>query len=238
MTTTQTKRPLDIWVFVIGIFAIAVIGIAVFIINYSGKTPEVSKTPPTALSPEVSLSIGNNNGVITTLTEEEAQGRPNQMDIYLDYACSFCGVFELEGGGTELANILEEDEELAVNFHLMNFLNRGSATDYSSRAAAASLKVAETSPEAWLEFNKALFGNAPFVTQEEMTDQELTDLAQSVGASIILTDEYHGWLDASNSANLKTVDSTPTVILNGDTIDPSVVMVPEEFLAYYDANKK
>ncbi|SUF56341.1 serine/threonine-protein kinase [Prescottella equi] len=67
----------------------------------------------------------------------------NTIDVFEDPMCPYCAQLE-EKHGQEVAQAIDEGK-VAVNYHILNFLNRLSASgDYSTRAVAASQCVAQT----------------------------------------------------------------------------------------------
>ena len=83
------------------------------------------------------------------------------LDIYEDALCPICAEFERQYG--QQINQAIDNGTLAVNYHMLNFLNKSSFSgDYSSRAAAALLCVAQQSgaqPGVYLAFHSALFSS-------------------------------------------------------------------------------
>src|SRR5699024_1961744 len=80
-----------------------------------------------------------------------------------------------------------DNGDLAVRYHMLNFLNRSSASgDYSTRAAGAALCVAETGDgELFSKFHSTLFqqGTQPRENgSSDLSNEQLADVAKQVGA--------------------------------------------------------
>ena len=81
------------------------------------------------------------------------------IDVFEDALCPICAAFETQFGQQISQEI--DGGSLAVNYHMLNFLNSSSFSgDYSTRAAAALLCVAQESgsqPGLYMAFHSALF---------------------------------------------------------------------------------
>ncbi|MFZ2176016.1 MAG: DsbA family protein [Rhodococcus sp. (in: high G+C Gram-positive bacteria)] len=116
-------------------------------------------------------------------------GRPDaatSIDLFEDPMCPYCA--ELENrNGQELAQAID-DGAVAVRYHILNFLDRLSASgDYSTRAVAASQCVAETGDAvAYSAFHAELFSPANQPKEngsDDHSNEELAQLARDAGAS-------------------------------------------------------
>lgn len=86
------------------------------------------------------------------VTAQPATDNPDKVDIkvYLDYACSYCKIFEdLESNN--LKNALTSGD-VNVSYHILGFLG-----NYSIAAGSASACVASLEPNRWDEVHLALF---------------------------------------------------------------------------------
>lgn len=123
-------------------------------------------------------------GVITL-----ASGSPAiTLDIYEDALCPFCGAFE-QKFGQQIAQAVDESK-VGVRYHLMNFLDQASASkDYSTRAAAAMMCVAQESGSTAGVFGKyhQLLFSASVQPKEgadtDHTDDQLAGYATEAGAT-------------------------------------------------------
>ena len=133
-----------------------------------------------------SVATASADGVVTV--SKPGNTPKATIDIYEDAMCPGCAELERQYG--QQINQELDNGNLTVNYHMVDFLNRLSASgDYSSRAAGALLCVAQGSgsqPGVYMAFHSALF--APEHQPEENgssdpSNQQLADLATSVGAS-------------------------------------------------------
>lgn len=110
---------------------------------------------------------------------------PTTIDIFNEPICPPCGSF-IRSYASDIDTAVA-DKQLAVRYHLLNFLDDQShSKNYSTRAVAASYCVAgQNDPKLYASFYSALFGS-DFQPQEnaasDRTDAELAHLAQTVGA--------------------------------------------------------
>ncbi len=111
---------------------------------------------------------------------------PVTIDVYEDFLCPVCGQFE-KIYGQELAQALDQGK-VAARYHMLDFLNPGSASkNYSTRAAAAALCVAtDGDGAAYPKFRASLFsaGTQPKEgASTDLSDPQLAELAKTAGAS-------------------------------------------------------
>ncbi len=152
------------------------------------------------------------------------------IDIFEDALCPVCGAFETQFGqqiGREL-----DAGNLAVNYHMLNFLNsRSFSGDYSTRAAGALLCVAQKSgsqPGLYLAFHSALFDTANQPAESgtaDLTNEQLASLATSVGAPAAATTCISSGqnVDAA-AASATTSSATLSAATNGKIATPTVLV--------------
>ncbi|MFC7447427.1 thioredoxin domain-containing protein [Rhodococcus daqingensis] len=159
-------------------------------------------------------------------------GATTTIDIFEDPMCPYCGELENKNG-QEVAQKIDEGK-VAVQYHILDFLNRLSASgDYSTRAVAASMCVAESGDAiAYSKFHAALFSPENQPAENGSSDHSNAELAQiatdsgandaavaciSDGAKVneaaAAAQKGREALAASGAAG------TPTVIVNGSIID-------------------
>jgi protein-disulfide isomerase len=148
---------------------------------------------------------------------------PVRVDAFIDFLCPFCREFELSAGDT-LADLVSGGQASLV-YHPMNFLDRASTTNYSTRAAAASGCAADGGRFA--EYAHALFVSQPPEGGAGLTDAELVGLGQSAGldgaafTTCVSDAPYLDWpAYVTARATALGVDSTPTVLVAGATVSP------------------
>ncbi|RZT68618.1 DsbA family protein [Leucobacter luti] len=93
-------------------------------------------------------------------------GAPALIQVYLDYRCPYCALFE-EANGATLTEVLTQ-EAAAVEMHPLTFLDRASeGSYYSSRTAGALACIADAQPGAAWDANTALADPALQPTEGE-----------------------------------------------------------------------
>lgn len=149
---------------------------------------------------------------------------PVTVDIYLDYMCPACGMFEKANGG-EL-NRLVEVGTAQVELHPISFLDRfSSGTEYSTRAANAVATVADQAPDAVWAFNDALYANQPAEGSSGLSDDEIAEIATDAGVPDAVVDtftdrRFEGWVvDSTKAAFDSGVEGTPTVRIDGEVFE-------------------
>ena len=108
------------------------------------------------------------------------------IDVYEDPMCPYCGQLE-QTHGQEIAKAVD-DGKLAVNYHIVDFLNQLSRSgDYSTRAVAASECVAEGGDAiAYGKFHSQIFskdGQPRERGSSDHTNDELAAIAKDAGAN-------------------------------------------------------
>ncbi|MFD4366400.1 DsbA family protein [Rhodococcus sp. NPDC058521] len=182
---------------------------------------------------------GVQNSEVQVQTQEDGivlLGLPDAattIDLFEDPMCPACRLFE-ERYGQQVAQAVD-DGQIAVRFHMMNFLNEASPSkDYSTRAIAATQCVADSGDAiAYSAFHTALFdeSNQPGEGgSSDLSNDDLAQLARDAGASDEAADcitsgsgvEQAGAHAAASSQALSAAggNSTPSVVHNGTVIDP------------------
>lgn len=148
---------------------------------------------------------------------------PVRIDAFIDFLCPFCRRFELSSGPT-LAGLVA-DGQVALVYHPMNFLDRASTTNYSTRAAAVSGCAADRGRFA--EYAHALFANQPPEGGPGLSDTELVSVGREIGladaafAACVSDGPYLDWPPyVTARATTLGVASTPTVLVAGGAVSP------------------
>ncbi|MGO4105795.1 DsbA family protein [Leifsonia sp. YAF41] len=149
------------------------------------------------------------------------------VDLYFDPMCPICGVFDKTNGAFLTDQV--DTGAITLRLHPMNFLNRFSqGTDYSSRAGSALTCVAAQDESKTLAYFTALFAEQPKENSEGLTNEQLGEIAVSVGAmsvaDCVANGTYTSWIQSVNDAALagpipgsdvKAIEGTPTTLVNG-----------------------
>lgn len=231
----REKRFRVIAISVLTVAVVALVALAVPIIkgviDDKNKTvrPLSELTAPAILDENGGISVGA-EGVAGTTGPEGAV----ELATYIDYMCPACGTFE-ESNKAQI-DALRGAGQLTLVIQPVAILNGYSqGTDYSTRAAAAAIYVAQNAPEQFLRFHESLFINQPQENTRGLTNAELGDRALTVGVPAEVADkikddtaqdEYGEWVDAkteavANDEALRSERgfSTPTLTLNGTKTD-------------------
>lgn len=155
---------------------------------------------------------------------------PVQVVAWVDVNCVHCADFET-AYSAQIQQWLD-DGDVTMEYRTVAFLDRNSTSAYSSRAANALACVADTTPQAYQSFIQGLFGN---FAAGELSDDELSDLAEASGAGDISTCVAEGtfrpWADfTTNAASASGISGTPTIYIDGEQLAS-----PADFVADVEA---
>lgn len=148
------------------VIAAVVIGGIVWSKNDGGEKVDESQLTNT------SLAIGEETAPVT-------------IDAFEDFLCPACGQFERSQGKQILAAV--DAKKLRVRYHMLNFLDKSSASgDYSTRAAAAFQCIADggEKQDVVKKFHTTLFENQPQeMGSSDHDNKALAKYAADAGAS-------------------------------------------------------
>jgi protein-disulfide isomerase len=176
------------------------------------------------------VKVGSGLKVYTPeFTPPMTQTNPVEIVIYIDYQCPICAIFELPNS-EQLENWVSTGAA-TMEIHPLSFLDgRGSPNAFSSRAANASLCVADYSPDNFFAYNTRLFQSQPAEGASGPENSELIAFAQEVGvtnteevSNCINTKMFGSFIkDATERAlsepipgTQQTVTGTPAIFVNG-----------------------
>jgi len=164
-----------------------------------------------------------------------------RVDVYVDFMCPWCARFE--DTNAEDLDELREAGDITVVYHPISILDRASAgTKYSTRASNAAGVVADQAPESFLSFTAALFASQPQEASAGLDDDTIAAIAVASGvphevAESFTDGEFTKWvMAATDQASMDGFTATPTIVVNGDTLDPNEVnyMEPGGLRAYLE----
>jgi protein-disulfide isomerase len=176
------------------------------------------------------VKVGSGLKVYTPdFTPPMTQTNPVEIVIYIDYQCPICAIFELPNS-EQLENWVSTGAA-TMEIHPLSFLDgRGSPNAFSSRAANASLCVADYSPDNFFSYNTRLFQSQPTEGASGPENSELIAFAQEVGvtnteevSNCINTKMFGSFIkDATERAlsepipgTQQSVTGTPAIFVNG-----------------------
>lgn len=155
----------------------------------------------------------------------------NVVEVYVDYQCPFCQRWEQEIGEALAQKAQDPASDLLIKQYNLAFLGETSPTldppGSSARAASAALCVLEgEGPSAFANFNAQIFAVADSNRSSvQFQTPELSQLAAQSGASeqtvACIDQERHVTFVAlaTQTGFGRGVQGTPTVIVNGRTLD-------------------
>lgn len=147
------------------------------------------------------------------------------VTFYEDFLCPACGNFERTFGPT--VSKLIDLGAIAADYNMVSILDSPRNQDYSSRAGAAALCVADESIDAFRRFHSALYSTdiQPSETGKTFPDNaRLIELARESGVvgkvpDCINSGKYLSKVTGEAAAG--HINATPTIKINGADYDPS-----------------
>ncbi len=223
---------------IVAVLAIAGLVVSLIVVNNRPAGPG----PQNMASDGILLTAGPDGGIAAVETPALAAGEaptPTVPDesgtvanivTYVDYLCPFCGQFEATN--SESIRTMVEEGAATLEVHPVAILtNKSAGTQYSLRAANAAACVADTSPDAFFDFNSLLFENQPEEGTSGLTNDEIKGLADEAGVSDLSSVEqciddvqFKSWVQESTNraltepvpnSDLPSITGTPTVLVNG-----------------------
>ena len=261
MKKDRRNRLLVIWGVVVAIVAvIAIVGVIVF--NSMSRSVADSGTSPANANQYGGFTLTSTTELKATETfdfdsatleaaPEEASedapvppgiqasepGEPIQIVEYVDINCVHCADFAASYDD-QIAKWLDAGE-ITYEYRTVAFLDRSSATNYSSRGANAAACVAAESPDSYWDFMKAIFAQH---AAGEVNNAGLVDMAAAAGAdtenmeSCIDDGTYRPFVKYTDQmARVDGVAGTPTAYVNGAEADLNTFA--ETVQAAIDSNK-
>jgi protein-disulfide isomerase len=145
------------------------------------------------------------------------------VSFYEDFLCPACGNFERTYGPT--VSKLIDIGAIAADYSMVSILDNPKNQNYSSRAGAAALCVADESMDAFRRFRTALFstGIQPDERGTSFPDNaKLIELAREAGVAGKVPDCINSGKYLSRvtgEAAAANINSTPTIKINGENYE-------------------
>ena len=141
-----------------------------------------------------------------------------KIDVYVDYQCPACRMFEIINGG--YLNEVIAQKKAKVVFHPMTFIGPESVLAANSAACAAD-------ENKFVDMNLALFQNqADSENSGKWSNEFLVELGKSIGITsgafktCVNDGKYIKWTSNGAAASAKAdVNGTPTIFVNGKQLD-------------------
>lgn len=216
--------------FVVLLVAVAAIGIG--LLARSAAAEEIPGTATAAAADSVPANVLTDGAIRVGEPEAKVTVR-----VVMDLQCPACKAFE-EANGKVLEDAVR-DGTAAVEYNVITFLDRASTTEYSSRAGNAAFCVADSGVDGYQAWLSDMFTEQPAEGGDGLPDSALIDIAESAGytdpavAQCITDREYDAYLRTKTDEVLNSgVNSTPTVIVNGEQVtDAAALMSPNGLAA-------
>ncbi|WP_291379457.1 thioredoxin domain-containing protein [Demequina sp.] len=218
----QERRTAVMWV----VIGVVLVGLFAALVAYIVRQSEVAdvgagdQATPTVATENGGFPVGTTGVVGEGLDDSRVR-----VDVYLDFMCPICGVFE-ETQGPVLQQ-LREDGTADIYYHPISILDRTSqGTEFSTRSASAAALIAQESPENFLGFIEAMFLNSPEEGTPGLNDAQIQEIAKVAGVpddvvAKIPDHAYAEWVrSATEQASIDGMKGTPSVAINGDMQDP------------------
>ncbi len=230
----ERRRSLIVLLSVLG-GALVIIGVVVVTIMTMTQSP--ARGPLNMASDGIKIGTDlqavRTAGLAPSATPEPSETNPVdviEIKLYVDYLCANCGTFTTNNA--EQLRTWVSSGAATLEIHPIALLTTKSAgTQYSLRAANAAACVAEYSPDAFFDFNEALFRNQPEEGSEGLSNEELLKRATRAGVtdtakveSCIEKKKFSAWVQQATmralngpipGADIEAVTTAPTVIVNG-----------------------
>jgi protein-disulfide isomerase len=195
---------------------VVVIALAVLAAIGTAVSVYVDRTGAPATAPK--------GAVATYAVPSGPASAPVTVSVYEDFMCPFCGDFEAASRAALQKDV--DAGKVQLRYHVLNFLDDRSTSDYSTRAANAYAAVLDAAgPQAAKEFHDLMFENQPEEGSAGLSDRQLLDYAVQAGAPsatvsrAIEARTFEQWVDnGTEQASKDGVNATPTVQVDGKTV--------------------
>ncbi|HZK04481.1 MAG TPA: thioredoxin domain-containing protein [Actinomycetaceae bacterium] len=199
---------------VIGIIVLAIAATAAIIVNSNRSPLDGAEGPQGAVEGGIPINA-------ELVAGQEGAGEV-VVDVYLDYACSWCAVFE--DRYADAIHELAAGGEANFWFHPVAILDpTGDFTGFSGLAANAAGTVAHLSPEYFVPFHEQLF--VAYAANPASGLSEIEQAAAVAGVPQDVIDrfgagEFRDWTEGSTRLFLTDVaQGTPHILVDGEVID-------------------
>lgn len=205
----RRRTLIQVGVAVVLIALIAVIGFSVVSKDDASNSAAPAATP-SAVTDGGAIRLGNPDATVV-------------VSVVEDFQCPVCKQFEALSGQT-LQDLIAGGT-VAVDYQPIAILDRMSSTKFSTRAANASMCVAQNDKDRWLDWHTAMFDGQPAEGGAGLSDDDLVSIAATAGASspetssCITDGTYSDWVTTQTQTVLgEGVTGTPTVTVNGTQV--------------------
>ena len=195
--------------------------VVLFLVGIVWYAMSHKKPPPAATGPGDAVRVTSGK----LITKPGSTDPKVVVSFYEDFLCPACGNFERTYGPT--VSKLIDTGAIAADYSMVSILDSSQNQNYSSRAGAASLCVADESIDAYRRFHAALYskGIQPDERGPNFPDNaKLIELAREAGAAGKVPDCINSgkYLDkVKGAAAADKINATPTIKINGNDYEPT-----------------
>ena len=193
-----------------------------------GRPSAATAVPSAAARAEGAPSVATGYGLRTSPPSPGDVDNRVVVTLFEDLQCPACKQFEAIFG--DAVATLRADPDVIVEYRMISFLDGASSNRYSSRATNASACVAEATAtggdwSTWLRYHTMLYDRQPAEGGAGHDDATLAELALDAGSTdvrdCITANTYGAWVRAGTQDALAGITGTPTVTINGRTVELS-----------------
>ncbi|MFT4234176.1 MAG: thioredoxin domain-containing protein [Microbacterium sp.] len=204
-------------------FAILVSGIVLVLVVVVVVVSVWMNHRATALADSPGAGVVNSDTGGITIGEQT----DNTLETYIDFMCPYCGMFETQYWGDDIADAVDAGELTLTVYPVAILDAQSEGTQYSTRASNALYCVTDENADAAYPFLRALFDNQPSEGTSGLTDEQLISYAKKAGAgdaADCITDLTYGDFVSKVTDALPTNSqtgnkSTPAVLFNGTEVN-------------------
>ena len=213
---SQGGDPFTRWL-VIGMVTLVVVVGAVFSLSSENKAKNAAFTALDSFqslgTQPATVDPAEGDGIVFN------QGLPTKIDIFEDFQCPVCKLFEDPIGG--YLNSLVTEKKAQVTYHPLSFLGDGTKDDES--IAASNAAYCAVDEDKFLDFHKALYDVQSQVENSGFLNSEnLIKIGEKIGISstsfadcVTNKSKLVNVVAATESMNRYGVRGTPTTLING-----------------------
>ena len=213
---SQGGDPFTRWL-VIGMVTLVVVVGAVF-----SLTSEKSAKNAAFTALDSFQSVGDVKGTVDSTAGDGIvfnAGLPTKVDVFEDFQCPICKLFEAPIGGYLTSLITEKKAQ--VTYHPLSFLGNGSKDDESIAASNAAYCAVDEGK--FLDFHKALYDvqsqveNSGFLNTENLITigKKIGITSQTFSDCVTNRSKLVNVVAATASLERYGVKGTPTALING-----------------------
>ncbi|MCW2829422.1 MAG: hypothetical protein JWP31_114 [Aeromicrobium sp.] len=214
---------------------LVLVGVATLaaVVGEGGDDPRSRPGAPTSAGPSLSADGGSpahttdDFGIVYTAEDAgaSAAGEPVQVELYEDFQCPACQSFEAQSGAFLRDQV--ESGAITITYRPFSFLDEvgGSTNDYSKRATNAALCALDAGGAAdYVTVHDHLYATQPDEGTAGPDDADLVAALTGLGIAgvdaCVEDGQFLPWVEAAkNNAMAAGVNSTPTVVVGGRTVD-------------------